>query len=136
MIRRIFSPPTLPDPASWGVLILRVGMGFFMATHGYDKLSSYLGGNSGFADPIGLGEETSLILTIFSEFFCALLLMLGLFTRAALIPLLIGMLVVSFVVHGGEPLSEREHALMFAVAFVAIFLTGPGRYSADQVLFK
>lgn len=136
MLQRIFSPSTLPCDANWGILILRVGTSLLMLNYGYAKLERFLGGERGFADPIGLGEELSFMLTIFAEFICSLLLMAGLFTRAALVPLIIAMLVAFLIIHSDDPFEKQEHPLLFLIPYVTLFFTGPGRYSLDQRIFK
>ena len=137
MLKNFFQPTTLSLPGNLGVLFLRVGVGLMMvAGHGYPKLQRLLGDNPSFGDPIGLGSETSLLLATFAEFFCSLLLVAGLFTRAALLPLLFTMLVALFVVHGSDPLAKQELPLLYALSYLTLLLTGPGKYSLDRVVFK
>ena len=107
-----------------------------MLNYGYAKLERYLNGERGFADPLGFGEEFSLILTILAEFFCSIFLVAGLFTRAVLIPLIVTMLVAFLIIHSDDPFEKKEHPLLFLIPYVTLLLTGPGRYSVDQVLFK
>ncbi len=136
MLHNFFKPTILSVNANLGVLFLRVGFGLMMITgHGYPKLQRYLSGERGFGDPIGLGEETSLLLAIFAEFVCSLLLVVGLFTRAAVIPLVIIMLVALFIVHGSDPMGKQELPLLYTLAFIMLFLVGPGKYSLDQMTF-
>ncbi|MCE6988189.1 DoxX family protein [Dyadobacter sp. CY323] len=136
MMRKFLKPPKLPASADFGVLILRVGISVLMLTHGYAKLKGFLSGDHSFADPIGIGEELSYILTICAEFGCSILLVLGLFTRAALIPLIFTMLVVALIVHGEDPFSKKEHAISFLIVYLTLFFTGPGKYSVDSNLYK
>lgn len=128
-------PTALPDPANWGILVLRVGTSILMLVYGYGKLERYLNGERSFADPIGIGEELTLLLAIFAEFVCSLLLMAGLFTRAVLLPLIITMLVAFLIIHSNDPFEKKEHPLLFLIPYCTLFLTGPGRYSLDQHLF-
>lgn len=136
MLRKFLKPIKLPEAVDWGVLILRIGISLLMLTHGYAKLSRALGGDLGFADPIGIGEGTSLILTIGAEFFCSLLLIVGFGSRLVLIPLIITMVVVTFVIHGKDPFDKQEHSLLFLIPYITLFLTGPGKYSLDKSIFK
>ena len=39
--------------------------------------------------------------------------------------------VAAFIVHGADPLAKKEMALLYFIAFVAIFLAGPGKFSID-----
>jgi putative oxidoreductase len=64
------------------------------------------------------------------------LLLLGLFTRPALIILIGCTTIIAFSIHGQDPLSDKEHALLYLFAYIAIFLTGAGRYSVDARLFR
>lgn len=84
--------------------------------------------------PIGIGELPSLFLTIFAELVCGVLVALGLFTRAALIPLIITMAVAVFIVHADDPFSKQEFGLLFLVPYVALLLKGPGTWSLDAKL--
>jgi putative oxidoreductase len=139
--------------ASIGLLILRLGVGGYMLTHGWGKLGMVLGGRfDQFGDPIGLGSGLSLVLATFAEFFCALLVMAGLATRIAAFPIVFTMAVAAFLVHGADPWTSgrafelfqagrtefpasKEPALIYLIVFLALILTGPGRYSIDAVLW-
>lgn len=118
------------------LMLLRVVFGAMMMMHGYHKLLNIISGQMEFGDPIGIGESLSLYLTVFAEFFCSILLILGLMTRLALIPLMITMLVALFIVHQNDPLEEKEIAILYLIGFYAIYLTGPGGLSMDAKLFK
>jgi len=116
-----------------GLLILRLVGGGFMLTHGYPKLMKILSGDMGFADPFGLGPGFSLILTVFAEVLCAILLIIGLGTRWAAIPLLITMLVAAFIIHGGDPFGDKELALLYGGIYLAIALMGSGKLGLDAL---
>lgn len=107
-----------------------------LLTHGYGKFIRLISGNTSFADPIGIGEFPSLILTVFAEFVCSILLIIGFKTRLASIPPAIVMLVATFIIHWDDPWNKKEFALLYFVGFVTIFLLGPGRYSLDWRLKK
>ena len=119
-----------------GLLVLRLVFGLTLAFgHGLGKLTQFEEMSGRFMDFMGLGSSTSLALCIFAEFFCALALALGLFTRLAVIPLIVNMSVAFFIAHGGDPFQKKEMALLFLGAFVAIFLAGPGRFSLDGLIW-
>jgi putative oxidoreductase len=117
---------------------MRLTVGTMMIySHGWPKLLKFFTDEPiSFADPIGLGMETSLILTVFAEVFCSFLLIIGLGTRIATIPLIITMLVAIFAIHWDDPFGKKEFALLYLVPYVSIFLMGAGRYSLDNFLFK
>lgn len=122
-----------PDVA---VCLLRIGAAALIMTHGIPKLLRVLEGDFSFGDPVGLGPTTSLLLVTFAEAICAIFVLFGLWTRAALIPLMINMTVVVFIAHGDDPFGRKELGLFFLLAFIVLFLTGPGRYSLDQKFNK
>ncbi len=105
--------------------------GLMLLNHGWGKVERVFSGSGRFPDPLGLGAELSLWLTAFAEGVCALLIVLGLFTRLAAAPLIFAMGVAAFVVHGDDPFKDKEPALIYLVAFLSLLLTGPGSYSLD-----
>ncbi|MEW4526748.1 MAG: DoxX family protein [Maioricimonas sp. JB045] len=121
-----------PKSISIGLLILRVGVGCLMLTHGVPKLLNYTTLSQGFADPIGLGSQISVILAIGAEVGCSILLILGAFTRLAVLPLAFTMIVAVFVVHGADPWKVKELGSFYLLTYVALALTGPGQFSVDH----
>ncbi|MFT3903637.1 MAG: DoxX family protein [Niabella sp.] len=124
--------------ASLGLLLLRVATGSAMLiNHGLKKISGF---NTilekGFADPFHIGAKASLSLTVFAEVFCAILIILGLTTRLASIPLIIAMFVALFIAHGGEIFGQGELAAIYLSIFFMLLLAGPGKYSVDKLISK
>lgn len=137
---------------SFGLLILRLGIGGFLATHGWGKVQMVLAGSfDQFGDPVGLGNVASLYLVAFAEFVCAILVMIGLGTRFAAVPPVIAMAVAAFVAHAADPWTmeggyvlftsgaseswaSKEPALLFLIPFLALIFTGAGRFSADHLI--
>lgn len=119
----------------FATLILRLSFGGLMLTHGYQKLLNYNNLSEKFMDFLGMGSELSLILTIGSELGCAILLLLGLFTRFAAIPLIFTMLVATFLAHGNDPLADKEMALLYLSGYFSILFLGAGKYSLDHLIF-
>lgn len=115
-----------------GLLFLRVSIGCLMLLgHGLPKLLNFRASADGFADPLGIGSTTSLILAIGAEVGCSALLIVGLFTRLATIPLIVTMLVAALLVHAQDDWLVKERAVLFLVAYVALLIMGPGRLSLD-----
>jgi putative oxidoreductase len=117
-----------------GLLLFRLVLGFFMLTHGWSKLVNFDLYSAGFSDPIGVGSSTSLILIIFAEFGCSILIILGLLTRLATIPLIIGMSVAAFIIHAGHPFSKIELSSLYLSLYVVLAFLGPGKISLDYAL--
>lgn len=120
-----------------GKLLLRVvPAGLMLTGHGWPKLAGFSERLETFADPIGLGPGLSLALIVFAEVFCALLVMLGVWTRLSTIPLIIGMAVITFITHGNDVLGKGESGLVYLAIFTVILLVGGGRYSLDRLQLK
>jgi putative oxidoreductase len=110
-------------------------MGGLMIPHGYSKLVKF-GSTRTFVDPFHIGTTASLSLTIFAEFFCASLIVLGLLTRLACIPLIIAMSVVVFYVGKGDIFGDGAHGALFLSGFIALLFAGPGKISLDRLIGK
>lgn len=125
------------DFNSLGIVIMRLAFGLSIALcHGLPKLLDFGNKMHTFPDPIGVGSPVAFTLIVFAEFFCGLAVVIGLFTRFAAIPLVIGMAVAVFVVHGADPFAKKELAFLYLAAFGALIATGPGRFSADFIFRK
>ena len=121
-----------------GLLILRVGLGIMMMTHGFPKLA---GGPQGWE---GLGGSMKVVgvdfLPVFWGFMAAvaegvggLLLVLGLFFRPANAMLVFTMIIAALVHFGkGDGLSGASHAIELGFVFLALVFIGPGKYSIDK----
>jgi putative oxidoreductase len=42
------------------------------------------------------------------------------------------LLVAATIIHADDPWQKKEFALMYAVPFLTLIFTGPGRYSIDH----
>lgn len=119
-----------------GLLFLRVTVGLMMAGHGIGKVADLFAGKTGFPDPLGIGPVPSLALAAFAEFFCSLLVIVGLKTRWAALPVVVTMLVAALIIHADDPWQKKEFALLFAASFFTLALTGGGRYALDAVFAR
>lgn len=136
MKKIIFSTAINSGSAHFSLLLLRLASGGFMLTHGVPKLQRILSGNMKFGDPLGIGSEVSLVLVVFAEFVCAILIMLGLGTRLATVPLIVTMAVAAFIAKGGDPFKQKELALFYMVVYVVLLLCGSGKYSLDRLISR
>jgi len=118
------------------MLILRVSFGVMMIPHGYNKLVHFAQMKGQFMNFLGIGSTMSLSLDIFAEFFCSMFLIIGLFTRLIVIPLIIAMCVVVAIAHKYDIFGDAEHGAMYLAGFLVILLLGPGKISVDGMINK
>jgi putative oxidoreductase len=118
-----------------GLLLLRVGFGLTLAfAHGINKALS-LGkfirnvARDGFPLP-----ELMAPLAMLSELVGGILIAVGLFTRPAALFVIATMLGAAFIAHAGDPFSDKELALAYALAAAVVAVAGPGRHSLDARL--
>lgn len=116
------------------IFLLRLFVGGMMLTHGWAKISAFSVLSHTFPDPLGVGSMMSLILILFAEVGCSLLLIFGLLTRLSTLPLIFGMSIAIWVTHGADPFSARELPIMYMGIYVVLLLTGGGRFSLDETI--
>lgn len=127
----------LPRSLDAGLLVVRLWFGLsLLVLHGWVKFSGFAEMSAKFPDPLGVGSSTSLTMAVFGEVFCAVLVVLGLFTRIAAIALAVTMSVAFFIVHKGifSGPGNGELGFVYLGAFIALFVAGPGRFSLDARL--
>lgn len=120
-----------------GALLLRLTAGVTIFwQHGLVKLMQFGELSTTFPDPIGVGHTLSLTLLLFAELVCAALVVLGLWTRVATIPLIIAMAVAAFLANGDQPFAKQELSFVYMMMFIVIFFLGSGRYSLGRMSFR
>lgn len=134
-MRRLFNTNINHEGIHFLLLVTRLAIAGFMLAHGLPKLSGLIGpGPIQFGDPIGIGTTASLVLTVFAEVICSVLLILGLATRLATIPLIVTMLVAILVVHAADAFSVKELAFHYLLVYVFLLIAGSGKYSIDHLI--
>jgi putative oxidoreductase len=122
---------------SLGLLVLRLVAGTAFILHGWPKIqhpTSWFG--------TGVSPILQLAAAL-AEFGGGIALILGFLTPLVTAAIAIDMLFALFLVHlpkhqpfvGGGPGGSFEVPLLYFAVMVALFATGPGRYSLDAALF-
>ena len=84
MFKKLFIPSDDSDLTSMALLITRLWFGLAMLfNHGFDKLAHFKDIVGNFPDPLGVGQEASLVMVVMAEVGAALLLAVGFLTRIA-----------------------------------------------------
>ncbi len=117
------------------LLVMRLTLGAVMVGHGYHKVFGGLHHHVQFVTSLGL-PAWSAYLSAFAEFFGGLLVLIGLFTRAAALAICIDLSVAIAKVHFHNGLMG-EHGYEFplalaTLAFALIFL-GSGPIAFDHI---
>ena len=134
-MKKIFTTKYNRNLADIWLLISRMSVGALMITHGLPKLQLLFSGNEiMFLDPLGLGMTFSLILVVFAEFFASVLIIAGLGTRLATIPLIFTMFVAVFIFHSGHPFAQKELGMLYILIYFNLLVFGGGKYSADRLI--
>lgn len=140
-------PGDAPLGVDIGLLVARVAFGGLMVLgHGWGKLTGFSDIAPNFPDPLGIGSTLSLALAVGAEFFCALALVAGFLTRLQTIPLIITMLVATFLVNVGK-IPEGQNSIgaiikplelsgLYLLGYITLLLAGPGRFSVDALIFS
>lgn len=134
----LFRGSELPgaDTLSAGILFFRIFAGAMMIPYGWSKIVRYDEFMVNFfEDPIGIGMAASLYLTIFAQVVCAVTLILGLQTRLSAIVLAFNM-VVAVKYHFFDPFTVKAFPLLFLGMYIALIISGGGKYSLDGLIFK
>ncbi|MEL1087648.1 DoxX family protein [Pseudomonas sp. OB66] len=111
-----------------GLLYLRVSGGLFLLwVHGLPKLLDFTAQLQLIEDPFHLGARLTLILAIFAEVLCPLLIVAGVLARLACLPILFVLLVALLVVHPQWSVTEGQFGWLLLILFTTVLIAGPGR---------
>jgi putative oxidoreductase len=129
------------DQVAWlPPLLFRLCLGVVFATHGWAKLGS-LPETATYLHALGIGNSLFFAEVLgWSEFIGGTLLIVGLFTRLASIPLAVTMIVALLTAKAPEA-AQFLHLLMmgeflFLLALIDLMVTGAGRVSLDYLIWR
>ena len=135
MLKRFLSP--WPIWQQTGLTIIRILVGIFITYHGFEVFNKQMMNDYGkwltdmhFPSPLFMAYLGKSI-----EFAAGVLFTIGLFTRIAIIPLIVTMLVITYGMGEGKIFMDNQHPFLFVLLFLVIFFTGPGKFSLDYYLF-
>jgi len=139
MFKKLFIPSDDSDLTSMALLVARLWFGLAMLfNHGLDKFAHFKDIVGNFPDPLGIGQEASLVLVVFAEVLGSLLLAVGLLTRVAAAMLVVDMFVAFLMVHKTALTGPQsgELAFLYLAGYVILCIAGGGLFSLDTVAFS
>lgn len=117
------------------ILFMRIFIGAMMLTHGIGKLQNYNAIVNSFPDPLGIGSAVSFAIITFVEVGCSVLIIMGLFTRLATLPLVFGMFVATFIAFPDKSFAAGELSFVYMGIYIMLLISGGGRYAIDAFMF-
>ena len=137
MYKNLFNPGSLSNYSDLTLLLMRIGVGALMLSHGTGKFLKLFGEEPiKFSDPLGVGATASLAMAVFAEVFCSIFLIFGFATRLSVVPLLITMLVAVLLIHTHDPFPKKELPLLYIIIYLAIGIFGAGKFSVDNLISR
>jgi putative oxidoreductase len=150
MKKFFFDCGTRDEPASQGLLVLRVMIGLMMLIgHGIPKLRAYAALKDLFYVPEifplkYMSPPVSLMACIGAEVVASILIIFGLSTRTAAFVLGFSLVVAVFGFHSAAPwfvslptlVDAKEVGLLYLIPLIAIIISGGGAYSLDAGLYR
>ena len=129
----------IPATGDAGKLVLRVVLAILLLFHGVSKVIGGVGMIAGMLAKAGLPPAVASLVYV-GEVVAPLLILAGLFTRAAALIVVVNMIVALLLVHTGQFFSladtggwALELQGMYLGSAVALALLGAGRYSIGGV---
>ncbi|MFI8479247.1 DoxX family protein [Pseudomonas sp. NPDC078700] len=124
------------NTVDWALLFMRVSVSLLLLkVHGLPKLLHFSQQVQVIEDPFGLGGAMTVSLAVFAEVLCPLLIIFGVFTRLACLPVIVLLLVSLLLVHPQWSLEEGQFAWLLLILFTALTIAGGGRIAAGRSVF-
>ncbi|SOE95692.1 putative oxidoreductase [Burkholderia sp. D7] len=121
--------PVLSRTADAALLFLRLAASvLLLIVHGLPKAMHYSSQLAVIEDPLHLGKTLTLSFAIFAEVLCPVLMIAGIATRLAALPIIVITLMALTLVHPEWTLDQAQFAWMLLILFGTIVIGGAGRY--------
>ncbi len=112
-----------------GLFFLRITSSLLLLyVHGLPKIVHFSEELTRIEDPFGFGPYFSLIPAIVAEVICPILILFGVATRLACVPIVAVLLVAMLVVHPGWSIAEGQFGWLLLIIFTTLAITGPGAW--------
>jgi putative oxidoreductase len=120
-----------------GMLVLRAAASLeLVIVHGLKKIGVGVANAEKIPNPLHFPEQFNNLFATAANIIFPFFVLIGLFTRAAVLPTLAVTLTGYFIVHSGGSLSEKDTPFIYSLIFITILILGPGKYSFDNIIYK
>lgn len=140
-MKKIIQIITNPRPSNslyhivllWFRVLLSVEM---IYAHGLKKIGIGVAEAEQVPNPLHFPEAINNALAVSANILFPILVILGFFTRLAVLPILALTLTGYFVLHFHDAPLVKDAPFMYSLSYLLILFLGAGRYSLDHYLFK
>jgi putative oxidoreductase len=87
-------------------------------------------------NPLNIPTDLNYLFAVLGNTLFPTFVLIGFFTRLALLPILSITLTGYFVVHGSDPLMVRDVPFMYSLVGILLLFSGAGKFSIDYWLYK
>ena len=123
----------------YGPIFIRLIIGFHLVYGTQDNIFSYARMEE-FAAFLSAHNVPfplfSAVLSVYAQFICGILFILGAATRYAALVMIINFVAAILIAHLGDPYPAKFPALMMLAGACFLFLHGPGELSVDRLLAR
>jgi putative oxidoreductase len=140
-VKRFIQRMTDTNPAGKGLhlplLAFRVLLSLeLMYAHGLKKLGIGVAEAEQVPNPLHLPETLNNLFALSANLIFPVFVILGLFTRLAVLPILAVTLTGYFLLHLHDAPLIKDPPFMYSLSFLLVFFLGAGKYSLDHKIAK
>ena len=120
-----------------GTIVIRILAGIIITKYGLQVFDEDgMNGYTGWLKDIGVPAPKAMAyIGKWAELLGGISLILGIFTRWLMIPLVLTMAVIIFVMGKADPIGDDQHPFLLLLIFLFFCLAGPGKWSLDYLFF-
>ncbi len=123
--------------SNWAIFIFRVLLAVeLFRVHGMKKFRGNNGKPEVVPNPLGLPQGLNNLVATLSDTVVPFLVILGAFTRLAVLPTIGVTAVGYFVVHRKDSIEVRDVPYIYTICFLLLLMTGPGTISVDNYIYN
>lgn len=137
MLKNLLYSDLCSTTFNYAILVFRILLALeLFRVHGMKKFRGNNGKPEVVPNPLGLPAPINNLVATLSDTVVPLLVVLGAFTRLAVLPTIGVTAVGYFVVHRHDSLEVRDVPYVYTICFLLLLVIGPGSYSIDQILYN